>query len=398
MYEYCLFETKIGKCAIAWGREGIAALLLPTGSSRKANVKQFDLILRDEVGEGKPPKWVQSAIEDMRNHLEGRLNDLHHINVDYNRVPPFHRKVYEAARKIPPGKTASYGELAILAGSPSAARAVGQAMARNPIPLIVPCHRVIGADGSAVGFSGGDGCSTKETLLKLEGCFSLKTSKGPERRFTPGEPISQKLAKEATTFLTKADPKLGALIACIGPFRLQPDEMLTPFEALAESIVYQQLTGKAAATIFNRVKAIYGSDRLPHPKKIVATEDEVLRAAGLSTAKTAAIKDLAVKQVAGLIPSLDELHQMDDEAIIEKLTAVRGVGRWTVEMLLIFRLGRSDVLPVNDYGVRKGFAIAYKKKELPTPKELTKYGERWKPYRSVASWYLWRATDAPEII
>lgn len=198
----------------------------------------------------------------------------------------------------------------------------------------------------------------------------------------------------AIEHLTVKDKRMAKLISAVGPFRLVLDEMATPFEALAESIVYQQLTGKAAATIFARVKGIYKSDRLPHPKKIVATPDETLRGAGLSAAKTAAIKDLAQKQMDGVIPHLDEMKKMSDDEIVERLVTVRGVGRWTVEMLLIFRLGRPDVLPINDYGVRKGFAKVYgPMEELPTPKELGKHGEKWKPYRSVASWYLWRSLE-----
>jgi DNA-3-methyladenine glycosylase II len=202
---------------------------------------------------------------------------------------------------------------------------------------------------------------------------------------------------QAIAHISKVDKKMARLIDKVGPFRLELDEMLTPFEALAESIVYQQLTGKAAATIFSRVKALYGGARLPAPEIIVKTPDEKLRSAGLSGAKTLALKDLASKHGQGLIPSLGELNSMTDEEIIECLTAVRGVGRWTVEMLLIFRLGRRDVLPINDYGVRKGYAVTFGLKDkLPTPKELAAYGERWAPYRSVAAWYLWRALELPE--
>jgi DNA-3-methyladenine glycosylase II len=191
----------------------------------------------------------------------------------------------------------------------------------------------------------------------------------------------------------RADKRMAKLIEQVGDLRLELDEMLTPFEALAESIVYQQLTGKAAATIFSRVKGLYGGT-LPPPKMIVRTPEDKLRSAGLSNAKALALKDLALKAEQGLVPSLKQLEGMSDDEIVETLTAIRGIGRWTVEMLLIFRLGRPDVLPVNDYGVRKGFALTYgRREELPTPKELFAYGECWRPYRSVASWYLWRALD-----
>jgi len=214
------------------------------------------------------------------------------------------------------------------------------------------------------------------------------------RRKTPASTFD---ACAALDHLSAVDKKMAKLISRVGEYRLEPHEMATPFEALARSIVYQQLTGKAAETIYRRVLALYESDALPHPKKILATPDQTFRSAGLSTAKTAAFKDLAQKQLDGVVPALEELHQLSDEEIIERLISIRGIGRWTVEMLLIFRLGRPDVLPIDDYGVRKGFALTYGKgvEDLPTPKALKEYGKRWAPYRSVASWYLWRANELP---
>ena len=166
------------------------------------------------------------------------------------------------------------------------------------------------------------------------------------------------------------------------------------FVALAESIVYQQLSGKAAATIFGRVCALFprGAGG-PTPQQVLAASDEQLRGAGLSRPKLLALRDLAARSRDGKLPTLEEAHRMENEAIIHCLTEVRGIGRWTVEMLLMFRLGRPDVLPVDDYGIRKGFAVAFKKRELPGRKDLEKRGARWRPYRTVASWYLWRATE-----
>jgi 3-methyladenine DNA glycosylase/8-oxoguanine DNA glycosylase len=166
------------------------------------------------------------------------------------------------------------------------------------------------------------------------------------------------------------------------------------FGALAEAIVYQQLSGKAAATIFARVCALF--PRAPHgptAEHILHASDPKLRSAGLSRPKLLALRDLARRSAGGEIPTLAEIHRMEDEAIVERLTSVRGIGRWTVEMLLIFRLGRPDVLPADDYGIRKGFAVAFKKRALPVPKDVEKRGARWKPYRTVASWYLWRALE-----
>lgn len=195
--------------------------------------------------------------------------------------------------------------------------------------------------------------------------------------------------------LSKADPHLGRVIEHVGPFTLRANEIQSPFEALAESIVYQQLSGKAAATIFGRIKAIYGETAAFKAEDVGRTEIEVLRQAGCSKAKALALKDLAEKTLSGALPTLSEMNSMDDDQLVERLVTVRGVGRWTAEMLLIFRLGRMNVLPAADYGIRKGFALTYGLDELPTPKELLAHGEIWRPYRTAASWYLWRALELP---
>jgi DNA-3-methyladenine glycosylase II len=176
-------------------------------------------------------------------------------------------------------------------------------------------------------------------------------------------------------------------------YQIIPAVSIRAFDALAESIAYQQLNGKAAATIWGRVRALYPKSKWLDPVKVLVTSDEMLRAAGLSRAKTAALKDLAAKTIDGTLPSGRALLQMSDDEIIARLTQVRGIGRWTVEMLLLFDLGRPDVWPVDDYGVRKGFAKTFGKRKLPTPRELMKHGEKWRPYRSVAAWYFWRALD-----
>ncbi|HYN85783.1 MAG TPA: DNA-3-methyladenine glycosylase [Pyrinomonadaceae bacterium] len=200
--------------------------------------------------------------------------------------------------------------------------------------------------------------------------------------------------EEAAEFLSRADSTLAALIRRAGPPALQVRKLHDPFEALARNIVYQQLHGNAAAAIHRRVLELFGGAKL-RPEDLLAASDESLRAAGLSAAKLASLKDLAAKTLDGTVPTLARLRRMTDDEIVARLTQVRGIGRWTVEMLLIFRLGRPDVLPVGDFAVRKGFAIAYGLKESPKPKELEHFGERWRPYRSVASWYMWRATELP---
>ena len=206
--------------------------------------------------------------------------------------------------------------------------------------------------------------------------------------------------KKAIEHLKRADPKLGALIDRVGPFTLRLDHSISPFESLLESILYQQLHGKAAATIHRRVREYYGGD--PSPKLLLETPDEILRAAGVSGNKIKALKDLAARTIDGTVPTHSTILKMSDADIVERLTEVRGIGPWTVEMLLIFRLGRPDVLPVTDYGVRKGFALTFQRiprsrplnaEDLPKPDVLFRRGERWRPYRSVASWYMWRACD-----
>jgi DNA-3-methyladenine glycosylase II len=199
--------------------------------------------------------------------------------------------------------------------------------------------------------------------------------------------------KNALQHLAGTDVRMRALIARSRRYDITAPVSIRPFDALAESIAYQQLNGKAAASIWNRVRALYSERKWLDPKKVLATPDETLRAAGLSRAKVAALKDLASKTIDGTVPSGRALLRMSDEEIIARLTAVRGIGRWTVEMLLLFDLARSDIWPVNDYGVRKGFAKTFGRRKLPTPKQLMKIGEKWRPYRSVAAWYFWRALD-----
>ena len=201
--------------------------------------------------------------------------------------------------------------------------------------------------------------------------------------------------------LAAADPKLGRLIERVGPFALKLKSQHSPFEALLESIIYQQLHGKAAAAILRRLLTAFG-ELHPAPEHLLDTPDDRLRACGLSAGKTKALRDLAAKTIDGTVPTLVAIRRMSDAEIVERLTAVRGIGQWTVEMLLIFRLGRPDVFPITDYGIRKGFALTFhrlpKSKPfdatmLAKPDQMLRRAEKWRPWRSVASWYLWRACD-----
>lgn len=207
-------------------------------------------------------------------------------------------------------------------------------------------------------------------------------------------------AAHACRELAAADAKLGALIRRAGPFALKLKSSHSPFESLLESILYQQLHGKAAAAILARLLTACGGSH-PQPRQLLELPDSLLRAAGVSQNKILALRDLAAKTLDGTVPPLARIRRLSDEEILERLTAVRGIGVWTAEMFLIFRLGRPDVFPLSDYGVRKGFLLTFGKASskpvtaemLPGPEEMLRRSRRWKPWRSVASWYLWRACD-----
>jgi len=198
---------------------------------------------------------------------------------------------------------------------------------------------------------------------------------------------------QPTGHLSKIDPVMCRLIEEIGPFTLKPRVRRSPFESLARAIAYQQLHDKAAESILKRFIALFPGRRFPRPAELLATNVRSIRQAGFSRAKVLALRDLAAKTLDGTVPTGRAVKKLDDDAIIERLVEVRGIGRWTVEMLLIFQLGRPDVLPVDDFGVRNGFRIAYGRRTMPTPKQVLRYGERWKPHRTAAAWYLWRAAD-----
>lgn len=195
--------------------------------------------------------------------------------------------------------------------------------------------------------------------------------------------------------LASVDPTLGDLMARVGPFRLQPGYRLTPYQRLFSAIIYQQVSTAAATTILGRVQALFGNGRsVPDPEAFLAMPDEPLRGAGLSRGKLRAIRDLARRAAAGELPDLRTARRLDDEILIERLVQVRGVGRWTAEMLLIGGLGRTDVLPATDLGIQKGFQIAFRTRQLPSPERLHQAGRKWRPWRTIAAWYLWRATDS----
>lgn len=384
------FETAIGRCALAWGERGITGLQLPEPKESDTHARMAQRF--PGAVEAPPPADVQQAVAGIVALLHGGPADLSNIVLDMDGVPPFHRKVYEAARAIAAGATLSYGEIAAQVGMPGAARAVGQALGRNPFVIVVPCHRVLAANGKVGGFSAGSGIHTKLRMLGIEAA----AARGPAGLFE-GDGAFGFDPDTAVAHLRAADPALALLIDRVGPFRMNLRRAPSIFAALAEAIVYQQLNGRAAASIFARLCALYPVAEGLTAEGILRSPERSLRGVGLSTNKLLSIRDLARKAADGAIPTLGEAHRMDDETLIEKLTEVRGIGRWTVEMLLMSRLGRPDVLPVDDYGIRAGFAYVFRKRKMPAPKDLLKPGTKWKPYRTVASWYLWRAADLSKL-
>jgi methylated-DNA-[protein]-cysteine S-methyltransferase len=368
-----LFPTALGTMGIAWGERGIRAVELPGASDA-------DLVLglREKCGTpvdlAEPPPSVRAAAQRMRQHVEGDLDPLRDVALDEHTMTAFARKVHAAARKIAPGRTASYSDIAQRLGAPGAARAVGQALGRNPFPLVVPCHRVLAADGGLGGFSAFGSTCTKLRLLTIEGA-----DLGP-------------IARAGVRHLARTDPKLGRVIRRVGPYRLREQQRADRFTALAEAIVHQQVSMKAGAAIFSRLREAVGSGRVLRPEALRAKKPEVLRRAGLSRQKVAYLADLADKTLSGALP-LERLDRLDDEQVIGLLTQVKGIGRWSAEMFLMFRLGRLDVLPVADLGLRKGAQRVHGLPELPGAADLRELGARWAPYRSIATWYLWRSLE-----
>ncbi len=408
MAEFTLFDTPVGRCAIVWNDRGVAGILLPSANDKATRAAVKARFAR--AREASPPAEVQRIVDAIVAMLRGESTDLAAFPIDMESLPPFARRVYELARTIPPGQTLSYGEVAAQLGKPGSARAVGQALGRNPFAIVVPCHRVLAAGGQVGGFSAPGGVAAKVQLLALESAHEAKVSKaGPIAQPTVTERATEAAATvaeaveevaleidvdEALRHLRNADKALGRLIDRVGPFTMRVARTQSLFAALAQAIVYQQLTGKAAATIFGRVKALFpAAGEGLTADGLLGVSDDKLRGAGLSRSKLLSLRDLARKMVDGHLPSIDDVHAMEDAAVIERLIEVRGIGRWTAEMLLMFRLGRPDVLPVDDYGIRKGFAAVFGLRDLPKKEDLEKRGARWEPYRTVASWYLWRAAE-----
>ena len=401
-----LFDTAVGQCGLAWTGRGIRALQLPE-STVALTVDRLWVSAGGPAGRGPSldqlraqptelPAPIAQAVAEVRGLLEGQPYDLRGIELDLGHISAFERRVYEATRRIPAGQTLTYGELAQRIEAPGASRAVGRALGRNPYVIIVPCHRILAAGGRAGGFSAHGGLVMKMRLLAIE---AKLTSRSPSL-FDDGGDFDFDPAV-ALEHLRTADPQLAELMARAGPFRMQVDRLSDVFVALARAIVGQQLSGAAAATIFTRLRALFPNGHLGFTAaQLQRVGDERLRQVGLSRAKLAALRDLAERQLDGRLPDLAALKSMSDDEVVSALTEVRGIGRWTAQMLLMFRLGRSDVLPIDDLGIRQGYALTFPHDAQAGDQvvsALEKRAQCWRPYRSAACWYLWRALDLARV-
>jgi methylated-DNA-[protein]-cysteine S-methyltransferase len=329
-------------------------------------------------------------------HFEGQSQDFRDVPLATEGLTPFASRVYRAAQDVPSGSVTSYGQLALALGSPGSTRAVGTALGKNPFLLVVPCHRVLAAGhglgglstpGALGGFSAPGGLATKSLMLAAEGF-------GVESLWQAGQ-MDQGRA------LLGADRRLGPVVWAVGPCPLSPLYPDHPFAALARNVVYQQLAGSAARAIELRVSAL-GSPPFPGPEELLALEESALRGAGLSGPKVQTLRALARAVLDGEL-RVEELRLLPDDRVVAEVSKVKGLGSWSAEMFLLFHLGRRDLLPVKDLGIRKGFqrlfggdsarAGARAAGDLPEPPQMERWARPWRPFRSLASWYLWSSLE-----
>jgi O-6-methylguanine DNA methyltransferase len=386
---YTLIPTSLGPLGLGWSEAGIRHVYLPeaTPEATAARLEAKGYKKRRQIA-----KHLDHSAKRIAQHLRGRPVDLNEVLLDLSHLPETRQQIYTTLRRVPSGTTLTYGELADRAGMPGTQQSVGTAMGENPCPVVIPCHRVLPAGGKLGHYSGPGGAITKARILRIEG-MNIWAPRVVPKRNADGLEYDW---HEAMAHLSKADPVLAKHFKRLKGEKLEARAMEDPFLYLARSITFQQLAGAAARTIWGRVLDRFAAKGgLPTPESMLVMPEPDLRSAGLSAAKTAAMKDLAAKALEGIIPHTKDLAKMSDEEIIARLSAVRGVGKWTVEMTLMFRLGRPDVLPVDDLGVRNGFDKVHGRKRKVTPKELTTYAERWRPYRTVGSWLMWRVLEEP---
>ena len=370
----CLFPTPLGTCGLAWTPRGIDRLMLPH-EDEDATRTALAAAAPDRSATTRPPVAVRAITRRIARHLQGRPDLFRDIPIDLDGVSDFARHVYERLRAVPPGELITYAELARAAGRPGAARSIGRIMGANPVPVIVPCHRVVTARRELGGYTAPGGPRVKARILYAEGVH-----------LDPRHPAG-------IAHLRRCDPTLRRIIDRAGPCLLGLIRSRDPYEALVEAILNQQLSGKAAATIERRVRELTPGSALPRPHDLVHITDAQLRAAGVSRQKASYMRDLAAHVADGRLP-LARLGKMADEEVIARLTEVKGLGLWSAQMFLMFQLARLDVLPTGDLGLRNAVGKAYGLGKSPTPAEIERIGAPWAPYRSMGSWYMWRSLQA----
>lgn len=371
---WSVFSTNVGPVGMAWTPRGVCRLILGLADA-PATASEMKDACPDLSEVKRVPPEVAVTRDRVKGLFRGKADDLLDIPVDLSGSSEFSRKVLRSLRRVKPGSAVTYGQLAAKAGKPGAARAIGRIMGANPVPVIVPCHRCMGADGSLTGFSTAGGTALKARLLFIEGY-----ERDPEHA-------------RGIRHLQKTDPKMRRVIAKVGPYLALPDKPRPAYETLVTAIVHQQLSVKAGQTIAGRVRDLVPGPNYPTPAEMLALKPEALRACGLSNAKVGFVRDLAAHVHDGRL-KLAALKKMSDDAVVEELIKVKGIGVWSAHMHMIFHLDRLDVLPVGDLGLRMAAAKLYGLEEYATPAQLTEIAEPWRPYRSIGSYYLWRGLDS----
>lgn len=352
-----LFATRLGTVEARWTNGAVSSLQL----------------LPDQRGDSP----VSSLARRVASHLQGECHDFLDVETHYPNSTEFACAVYDQLRKVQPGRTVTYGELAAEMGKPRAAQAVGNALGKNPILIVVPCHRVIGKGKNRGGFSAPGGLDTKELLLAAEGVGTVSL-------WEPGE-----LEKGYNHLL--GCPQLGPVVKKVGPCPLRPLYPDSPFGALARAIIYQQLATPAAQAIEARVKQL-GSDPFPTAEELQSLPETSLRNAGLSGTKVATLKRLSQATLQGdLEPGI--LRLLPNRLVEERVSSLKGLGPWTAQMFLLFHLGRRNILPTGDLGIRRGFEKVFNLNRRPSVRFMESRARSWQPYRSLASWYLWRSLE-----
>ena len=302
----------------------------------------------------------------IREHFAGNPQSFNDIPVSWKPKSDFARAAYKALRTVPAGSVVSYGELADRLGNPGGARAVARAMATNQVPIIIPCHRVLGANRALTGFSGADGIKTKAQLLMAEGVVPRFPASG-----SPFDSLFEPYAWQAGVAHLRSEALFETLYEKVGLTALPRQQPGNPFGALVETVCYQQLAGAAAMTIFHKLKSVLGTLA---PDAVADAGLERLKSAGLSTSKANTILELARRW-----PESPDL------------LSVKGIGPWTVQMFQLFHLGLPDVFSPTDLGIRKAVSLLTGANRLLAPTEVERIGRRFKPFSTIATWYLWRS-------